>query len=87
LVREPALWNSGKVQDDTRRVENILIEDTYSDGPFVRVRLKAGGRGTADDGEVLLVMRKRDVLRIEAPFVKVTCWQCRQYRAQGWQSL
>jgi hypothetical protein len=46
-------------------VENVSIEDVDGDGPFAGVRPKAGGGGTADDGEVLSVIGERDVLRIE----------------------
>jgi hypothetical protein len=46
-------------------VETVPIEDVDGDGPFAGVRPKAGGGGTADDGEVLSVIGERDLLHKE----------------------
>lgn len=46
-------------------VENVSIEDVDGDGPFAGVRPKAGGVGTADDGEVLSEIGESDLLGID----------------------
>jgi hypothetical protein len=46
-------------------VENVSIEDVDGEGPLAGVRPNAGGGGTADDGDVLLVIVDSRLLCID----------------------